>query len=263
MQNASRARARVSGRPGHASRIAARKRTAIADAVARRGGWSSCWCRHRFYHAQLGRFVTRDPIGYAGGSLSLYQYVRSRVLIWVDPSGLAECGKCPSGGDSPPDGQFAQFGDVTVTEDPEGDPIYWWPDGTTTNQWGFPCKIASDGYCYRIDIRVLYAPPVPSNFSMMLEGGLCFVGGKILTCRPRRAPLPPRTIDPWVDPEILPRSRTIPNPEPRGFGREWIDLDGPLGPNLPDTPPFPRGGSSTGSCPPRTPSPGSTSPSVP
>jgi hypothetical protein len=38
-------------------------------------------------HAQLGRFMQRDPMGYVDG-LSLYQYVRSRPVIERDPNGL-------------------------------------------------------------------------------------------------------------------------------------------------------------------------------
>jgi RHS repeat-associated protein len=56
--------------------------------------------RNRFYHQQLGRWVSRDPIGYKGGSANLYEYVAGRPMIWVDnsglvSSGLAWCGKCP------------------------------------------------------------------------------------------------------------------------------------------------------------------------
>jgi RHS repeat-associated protein len=36
--------------------------------------------RNRYYHAQMGRFVSRDPIGYAGGSWNLYEYVGGRAV---------------------------------------------------------------------------------------------------------------------------------------------------------------------------------------
>ena len=42
--------------------------------------------RNRFYSAELGRFPSRDPIGYNDG-ISLYQYVRSSPLSQLDPSG--------------------------------------------------------------------------------------------------------------------------------------------------------------------------------
>ena len=42
--------------------------------------------RFRFYHQQLGRWGHRDPIGYSDG-LNLYEYVASRPIIQLDPSG--------------------------------------------------------------------------------------------------------------------------------------------------------------------------------
>ena len=42
--------------------------------------------RNRFYGAELGRFPTRDPIGYDGG-INLYEYVGDSPLIRIDPSG--------------------------------------------------------------------------------------------------------------------------------------------------------------------------------
>lgn len=40
------------------------------------------------YDSSLGRFVQRDPIGYADG-MNVYQYTRSNPVNSVDPSGLA------------------------------------------------------------------------------------------------------------------------------------------------------------------------------
>ncbi|WP_229755034.1 RHS repeat-associated core domain-containing protein [Pseudomonas koreensis] len=42
--------------------------------------------RHRYYDPSVARFVSRDPIGYAGG-INLYQYAISPTQ-WVDPNGL-------------------------------------------------------------------------------------------------------------------------------------------------------------------------------
>lgn len=42
--------------------------------------------RHRYYDPDVGRFVSRDPIGYAGG-INFYQYAISPTQ-WVDPNGL-------------------------------------------------------------------------------------------------------------------------------------------------------------------------------
>jgi RHS repeat-associated protein len=42
--------------------------------------------RHRYYDPAVGRFITRDPISYAGG-INFYQYAISPTQ-WVDPNGL-------------------------------------------------------------------------------------------------------------------------------------------------------------------------------
>jgi hypothetical protein len=41
-----------------------------------------------FYAPNLGRWVSRDPIGYQGGGNNLYEYVGNHPVIAVDPSGL-------------------------------------------------------------------------------------------------------------------------------------------------------------------------------
>jgi RHS repeat-associated protein len=43
--------------------------------------------RNRYQSPTLGRFISRDPIGYAGG-INLYAYVGSRPMDTVDPLGL-------------------------------------------------------------------------------------------------------------------------------------------------------------------------------
>jgi len=43
---------------------------------------------NRYYSPDLGRFVSRDPIGYEGGSLGLYEYVKSKPAMATDPRGL-------------------------------------------------------------------------------------------------------------------------------------------------------------------------------
>ncbi len=46
-----------------------------------------CHVRHRAYHADLGRFLQRDPAGYADGP-NLYEYVAGEPVVFVDPFGL-------------------------------------------------------------------------------------------------------------------------------------------------------------------------------
>ncbi len=43
--------------------------------------------RHRYYDPGIGRFISKDPIGYLGG-LNIYQYGPNSIS-WVDPLGLA------------------------------------------------------------------------------------------------------------------------------------------------------------------------------
>ncbi len=43
-------------------------------------------CTHRFYDPNVGRFLTRDPMGYAGG-INLYGYTKNNPVNWADPLG--------------------------------------------------------------------------------------------------------------------------------------------------------------------------------
>jgi RHS repeat-associated protein len=43
--------------------------------------------RYRSYHSQLGRFASRDPVGYQVSGWNLHEYVDSRPTIGTDPSG--------------------------------------------------------------------------------------------------------------------------------------------------------------------------------
>ena len=43
--------------------------------------------RNRMYHPELGRFVSRDPVGYAVGDFNLYSYCNSSPNAHVDASG--------------------------------------------------------------------------------------------------------------------------------------------------------------------------------
>ncbi|WP_310681076.1 RHS repeat-associated core domain-containing protein, partial [Burkholderia multivorans] len=45
--------------------------------------------RHRYYDPVSGRFVSKDPIGLAGG-INFFQYAENPTG-WIDPLGLARC----------------------------------------------------------------------------------------------------------------------------------------------------------------------------
>lgn len=42
------------------------------------------------YSPTLGRFITKDPIGFQAGDVNLYRFVGNNPANFVDPSGLAE-----------------------------------------------------------------------------------------------------------------------------------------------------------------------------
>ncbi|HEX8265940.1 MAG TPA: RHS repeat-associated core domain-containing protein, partial [Pyrinomonadaceae bacterium] len=44
--------------------------------------------RARWYDSQLGRFISEDPIGFAGGDINLYGYVKNNPIRFTDPFGL-------------------------------------------------------------------------------------------------------------------------------------------------------------------------------
>jgi RHS repeat-associated protein len=58
--------------------------------------------RNRYYHAELGRFLSRDPIGYEAEDMNLYLYCANNPVFVVDPRGLFTVegprGYRPSGG---------------------------------------------------------------------------------------------------------------------------------------------------------------------
>lgn len=49
--------------------------------------------RFRYYHAELGRWLQRDPIEYTAGSMNLYEYVSSGAVSALDPLGLISIDK--------------------------------------------------------------------------------------------------------------------------------------------------------------------------
>ncbi len=48
--------------------------------------------RARYYDTTTGRFLQKDPIGFAGGDPTLYQYVSNNPLKWIDSNGTGPIG---------------------------------------------------------------------------------------------------------------------------------------------------------------------------
>jgi RHS repeat-associated protein len=44
--------------------------------------------RARQYDGRPGRFTTVDPLGFSGGDVNLYRYVKGNPVLYIDPSGL-------------------------------------------------------------------------------------------------------------------------------------------------------------------------------
>jgi len=44
--------------------------------------------RARYYHPGLQRFISEDPIGFAGGDFNIYAYGRNNPMRFTDPLGL-------------------------------------------------------------------------------------------------------------------------------------------------------------------------------
>lgn len=44
--------------------------------------------RFRYYDPEIGRFISEDPIGFAGGDVNLYSYVWNDPVNYIDPLGL-------------------------------------------------------------------------------------------------------------------------------------------------------------------------------
>ena len=55
-------------------------------------GMGLYYYRARYYSPRLQRFISEDPMGFDGGSFSLYAYVGNSPLNFVDPSGLSPVG---------------------------------------------------------------------------------------------------------------------------------------------------------------------------
>jgi RHS repeat-associated protein len=82
------------------------------------------YSRWRYLHLQMGRWLTRDPIGYDGSPHNLYEYVSSRPIIAMEPLGLVvvickcRCYKVPCDHDSKL--EYGKQFPVTINTGPRG-----------------------------------------------------------------------------------------------------------------------------------------------
>nr|WP_321788553.1 RHS repeat-associated core domain-containing protein [Paraburkholderia sp. J94] len=72
--------------------------------------------RHRYYDPASGRFISKDPIGLAGG-INAFQYAPNPIS-WTDPLGLTRCKcPCPDGTIDPASVHFMQSSAKNTTGD--------------------------------------------------------------------------------------------------------------------------------------------------
>ncbi len=93
-----------------------------------------CLLTHRYYDPGTGRFLNRDPIGYAGG-VNVYGYVANSPLSRIDPSGTVAWREVPTTAD---EGwprlyhhAYIDFG-PGVDTDCAGKSFGFWSQGVTT-----------------------------------------------------------------------------------------------------------------------------------
>ncbi len=101
--------------------------------------------RARYYDPRAGRFLTKDPIGFAGGDVNLYRYVRNNPVNWIDPEG-----------NLPPPAWAA----IGVGAGFIAWAINWWY-ATTHPPEGDGCGIKKDK---EPDDQILGSPGMPRNF---------------------------------------------------------------------------------------------------
>lgn len=46
------------------------------------------YMKARYYDPEVGRFISEDPLGFEGGDVNLYAYVRNLPTMFIDPLGL-------------------------------------------------------------------------------------------------------------------------------------------------------------------------------
>jgi RHS repeat-associated protein len=81
--------------------------------------------RARFYNPVLQRFVSEDPLEFAGGDANLHAYVANQPTMWRDPSGLMKLSLPPSHPCRWPP-QNSKPRSKSGDQPPKEPPLSWW-----------------------------------------------------------------------------------------------------------------------------------------
>lgn len=105
-------------------------------------GTGLMYYRARYYSPRLQRFISEDPIGFSGGDVNLYGYVRNAPSIAIDPMGLEGVPLGPGMAPGPPIGWYPFAGSPPVGQPlpPGWDPSWTWryPEGNGGPRWFDP-----------------------------------------------------------------------------------------------------------------------------
>ncbi|MHC8321465.1 RHS repeat-associated core domain-containing protein [Pseudomonas sp. GB2N2] len=122
--------------------------------------------RHRYYQPDVGRYLTPDPSGLAGG-LNQYRYTRSPTR-WVDPLGLSECpggGKCGGAEEvEDPTKKAAVKGTQTELPKPKGEADYLYRGDQREPDDVFENGFKSKGKSNDLLLHSIDSDHPPSNF---------------------------------------------------------------------------------------------------
>ena len=81
------------------------------------------YMRARYYDPEVGRFISEDPLGFAGRDLNLYVYALNNPILFVDPWGLC-AGDSNAFGDVLRGAEFGVRAAARVTLD-VADMVFW------------------------------------------------------------------------------------------------------------------------------------------
>ena len=116
--------------------------------------------RARYYDPQTGRFISEDPLGFAGG-IDFYAYTHNHPIDFLDPFGLADVYIWNGDGSAAAALSGGAWGHAAIRLD-DGTYISWWPDparGTEQKEGRYTRADAIRDDTYAHDVKDEKRPP--------------------------------------------------------------------------------------------------------